>query len=112
MRLRLDTAVTAAARFISTELSGGPVASSALFQSAIAAGHSERTTRRAGRLIGVRVYKEHSPHGAWMWSLPTMPSNDTDESTEEGCQDSPPVQVSPTPRAGTWVPVVVGRATY
>jgi putative DNA primase/helicase len=51
-------------------LSDGPVSSKQIKKDAQAAGHLDRTVRRAKVSLGVIAYHEDAYQGSWIWSLP------------------------------------------
>jgi putative DNA primase/helicase len=76
-------AVGEAADWLADALSAGPVTAKELLAGGRAAGHAERTVRRAKDRLGIRAVKT-GLSGGWMWQLPDSPAEDCQPPPEDG----------------------------
>jgi len=75
---RSSSAVDDASEWLRSSLAAGPAPSSDLFGRAAAAGISEKTLRRASRVLGVAKKKSGMKDG-WTWSLPPKMANSAED---------------------------------
>jgi hypothetical protein len=68
------SATEEAVLFLRSVLADGPVPATGVFRQAKMAGHSERTVRRATKLLGIRPQKT-GMKGCWAWALPAKVAN-------------------------------------
>lgn len=69
VKLKVETEIDYAARWLKANLTEGPQLSKILKLAAAERGIAERTLWRAKKMVGVKSFKKTQANGPWFWEL-------------------------------------------